>query len=238
MKINLILFIFFFNAMLADLKADEIKLSSDPWCPYTCEPNSDKPGFMVEVATEIFKASGHQVKYLKLSWARAIADARSGVINGVIGAAKNDVPGFIIPNKASAKSFNYFHVLSSNPWVYKNESSLKGLEFVIINGYSYGHEIDKLIAKKHKSFKELSGEDPLLRMIQMTEAKRIAGFIEDSSVLTYKLNSLGKKADLFKEASDNLAIDPNLYIAFSPANPKSREYAKILDEGMVRLRKS
>jgi len=238
MKKNIFLFIIL-NFILVNLSSSaEIKLSSDPWCPFTCEPNSDKPGFMVEIAKEIFKSAGHDVIYVKLNWARALADAKAGVVNGVVGAAKYDVPGFILPTRSNAKSFNYFFVLKDDPWFFNGVDSLKGKEFVIINGYSYGSVVDKLIAKKHKSFKKLSGEDPLLRMIQMTESNRINGFIEDSSVLSYKLNSLMKKSDLFKVASANLAIDPNLYIAFSPTNPHSKEYAKILDEGMIKLRKS
>ncbi len=232
-------FLFLLLTITSPLHADDIKIAADPWCPFTCEPNTSMPGFMIEIAEEAFKNSGHKIIYSKLSWARALTDARNGIINAAVGAARREVPGFILPKKAIGTALNYFFTLPNDSWTFTDEKSLGKKTFAIINGYSYGSAIDDIIAKKHRGFKEISGEDPLLRMIQMTETKRVNGFIEDISVLAYKLQSLNKKADLFKISSQNLvANDPQLFIAFSPTNPKSKEYAKILDEGMIQLRKS
>lgn len=217
---------------------EEIKLLSDLWCPYACEPKSDKPGFMVEIASEVFKAHGHTVKYEVKNWARAIQEARKGKYDGVVGASKADVPGFILHDVPAGKMQNFYWTLAGTTWTYQGESSLKNVKLGYINEYSYGDEVDKLIDKKHPSLVEISGNDVLKRMIKMTESKRLTGFIENPMVLEYNLHELKMPQTLFRAASSNLATDPDLFIAFSPKKPQSAKYAKILNEGILNLRKS
>lgn len=233
-----ILIMILLSFLTKQAKADEINLSSDFWCPYTCEPESSMPGFMIEIAQEVFKKHGHTIKYQKLSWARALADARVGRIDGAVGASRKEVDGFVIPQVASGNLLNYFYTLSSDPWFYVDEKSLNKKTFAVINGYSYGAVVDKFIEKKHPSFKSMAGDDVLTRVIQMTTTKRIDGFIEDPAVLNYSLKKRNIKSSDFKIASPNMATDPELYIAFSPKKPNSKEYARLLDEGMNDLRKS
>jgi hypothetical protein len=40
-----------------------ITVVTDDWCPYSCTPGSEYPGYMIEVAAEIFKKAGYQIKY-------------------------------------------------------------------------------------------------------------------------------------------------------------------------------
>ena len=58
--------------------ADTISLRADIWPPYNATPGSDKPGYIVEIATEIWNNEGHQVNYATVPWERAISEARSG----------------------------------------------------------------------------------------------------------------------------------------------------------------
>lgn len=220
------------------LQADVITLRTDEWCPYACDPKSDKPGFMVEIAREVFKKHGHTIDYNVMNWPRAVADVKSGQYAGVIGASKADVEGFVIPNLPTGLLVSYYYTRKDDSWTYSGPASLKGRSVGVINDYTYGDEIDNLVAKKNPAFKLVSGEEPLLRLIQMTETKRINGFVENPLVLDYTMAKLKKDKNLFKAASKNLANDPDLFIAFSPVNPKSKEYAKLLDEGVNELRKS
>lgn len=218
--------------------SETISMRSDEWCPYACDPKSSKPGFMVEIAKEAFAKYGHKVNYEVMNWPRALVEVKNGKYNAVIGASRSDVEGFVIPQIPTGVLINYYWTLKENKWEYKGESSLKGIKVGVINNYSYGDEIDHLVKGKHLSFKEVSGESPLLRLIQMTESKRLDAFVENPFVLEYNLNKLKKNKSLFKVASPNIANDSNLFIAFSPANPKSKEYARLLDRGVVELRKS
>lgn len=233
---------FIFLLMLLKLSfsvhADVITLRTDEWCPYACDPKSDKPGFMVEIAREVFKKHGHTIDYGVMNWARVLVDVKNGQYNGVVGASKSDVKGFVIPQIPTGHLVNYYYTRKDNPWGYTGVESLNTKKIAVINDYTYGDEVDLLVEKKHPSFRVVSGKTPLLRIIQMTETKRIDAFVENPLVLNATLEDLKKDKNLFKVSSKNLANDPDLFIAFSPAHPKSKVYAKILDEGVTELRKS
>lgn len=231
-------FLFLFSIMVSSAGADTIKMVSDTWCPYACSPQSDRPGYMVEIAREIFAKHGHSVDYNLMNWARALAEVKSGKNDAILGASRAEIEGFVIPQLPAGALVNFFWVLKDNPWVYQNAKSLKSKSFGVINDYSYGAAIDEAIKNKNPAMKRMTGDEPLLRMIQMTENKRLDGFVENPLVLYYTLNKLKKSAAKFKIASKNLADDPDLFIAFSPANPKSKDYARILEEGLVELRES
>ena len=147
-----ILIVILFSFFTIQIKADEINLGADLWCPYTCEPGSSLPGFMIEIAQEVFKKHGHTIKYQNLSWARALADARIGRIDGAVGASRKEVVGFMIPQIANGNLLNYFYTLSTDPWFYKDEKSLYKKTFAVINGYSYGDyksrdELQKIVSE-------------------------------------------------------------------------------------------
>lgn len=235
MKIFLALLIF---CTTCGAGADVIKLRADLWCPYTCDPSAALPGFMVEMAKEIFSKKGHKINYSLMNWSRAISDVKSGKYDGLIGASKNELSGFDIPLVAAGTNQNYFWALKDSTWSYSDESSLNGIKVGVVNAYSYGDEIDVSLAKKNSSFVKVAGDNPLQRLIQMTETRRLTTFIENPTVLLYTLGRLKKEAGLFKAVSKNIANDPDLFIAFGPANAKSKLYSQIMDEGIVELRKS
>lgn len=54
---------------------------------------------MVDIAREIFAASGFDVEYRNYGWARSLSLARENRIDGVIGALKGDAPDFVFPER-------------------------------------------------------------------------------------------------------------------------------------------
>lgn len=215
-----------------------ITLKSDLWCPYACDPKSDRPGFMVEIAQEVFKKNGHSVQYSVMNWARAVVDVRSGKYDGLVGCSKADVDGFVIPTVPTGAMSSRVFTLQNDSWFYVNQDSLKSKKIGVINDYTYGGKIDDLVKSQNPAFHSVSGEGTLLRLIQMTESKRLDGFVENPLVLDYTLKLHHKDKKKFRVASDDLTRNPELFIAFAPSKPESRKYAKMLDVGMGELRKS
>ena len=99
--------------------AAQITLVADTWCPYNCEPDSELPGFMVEAATMILGAAGHEVKYLLISdWDQALVDTREGKYNGVVGASPSDAIDFVYPAESMGVSQNLIYVRKGDAWKY------------------------------------------------------------------------------------------------------------------------
>ena len=233
-------FLFFYLLTLITNAYSEnhtVIIRTDLWCPYACDPKSERPGYMVEIAMEAFKTHGVKVDYDVLNWARSLSDTRAGLFNAVVGASRPDVKGFILPKNAIGKNENYLFTLKENKWYFKKSSSVENKKIGVINDYAYGSEIDKLVQNAHPSFTKIAGDDPLERLIRMTKAKRLDAFVENPQVLKLKLEELKLPLDLFKISSSNLCDDSELFIAFSPKNPKSKEYAEIIDREFIKMKK-
>jgi polar amino acid transport system substrate-binding protein len=132
-----------------------------------------------------------------------------------------------------------FCVKTGNPWKYSGAASLKTLKLGVIKDYTYFSAVDDYIKASPAGVVFGTGENPLQSNFTRLVQGEVGAVVDDRSVLKYtiaKMKLQGKVS--IAPASAETAVPSNLYIAFPPKNPKSREYAKILDEGMVTLRKS
>lgn len=215
-----------------------ITLVADEWCPYNCDLNDEKPGFIVEIANEIFQKQGYTIEYIEASWNRAIFGTRSGQFDGIIGTGKLETPDFIFPETEQGLAQHTFYVLSGNTWQYSNYRSLDSITIGAIENYSYGSFWNSYIAPNKDDKQKvqiISGETPLLRNLKKLQAGRIDVTIEDKNVMNYffTINNLS-----IKVVPAGLVKSEKIYIAFSPKNENADLYTKILDLGMTELRKS
>ena len=233
-------FCMLFNLVFhTSIMADTITIASDKWCPVSCEPGSKNPGFMVEMAQSIFAKAGHRIEYKKIPWARTLLMVRHGDIHGAIGAYINDAPDFIFPDKEQAMIGFHMFTSKDNSWTYKGLSSLDNILLGAIKDYSYLDEIDAYIGKNKNNRRRVflgHGDDPLKKNTQLLLYDRRNAIIETDLVFWHVATQMGVQNKL---KSAGIAAKPNkAYIAFSPALPKSKEYARILSIGMVELRKT
>lgn len=219
------------------VSAETISIRADVWKPYNCEPNSKEPGYMVEIAKKIFEKHGYKIDYDILPWTRAIEETRKGKIDAIVGAAKGDAPDFIFPQNEQGISANAtMFIKKGGKWRYTDLESLKTEQVGIINGYSYGEKVDKYLKNNPSIVQVVSGENALELNIKKLIAGKISVIVEDRVVIAYKIKEMNVQNDIEEAGSDGSAS--KIYIAFSPANNKSDEYAKILSEGMDIIRKN
>jgi len=233
----LILSFIFINCALGD----QIILVADEWCPYNCSPNSGRKGYMVDLATQILGEAGHRVTYQTINWSRSIVKAREGMYHGIIGSSREEAPDFIFTKEPFGLANCHYWVKKGDPWRYNGLNSLKGRWLGVIQDYDYGKELGDYINKNEGTFavQERAGDDALDILIKKLEHGRINTLNEDKNVFLYKLKKLGKMG-LFEDAGHDLtSIESNyIYIAFSPFFKQSKEYANILNEGLIRYRKN
>jgi polar amino acid transport system substrate-binding protein len=218
------------------LEADIITLRADEWCPYNCQPNDEKPGFMIDIAKAIFDEAGHTIDYQTIPWARAISETRSGTYNAIVGTSKTQVSDFIFPTDEQGLSSVVFWILAGENWHYTGIPSLYNISVGINLGYSYTPEMNLYISENRFDMKRIqyvAGEHPKEINLNKLLEKRIFTYLEDRLVMLYYLRKKGIESQI-KEAG--LLLNEPVYIAFSPNHPKSQEYAKILSDGMEKLR--
>ena len=217
--------------------ADTLTIIADPWCPYNCKPNSDLPGYGIEIANYAFNKAGHSVVYKNVNWARAVQYVITGQYTGLISAYKADAPGFVFPDEPFGISSVGVFVKKESEWQYKGLGSLRNLGKVgTINGYVYSEEIMAFIAENPSMFEKMSGETALDNNIRKLIAGRINGVFEDPNVFMMEAKRLGVDKQVKLEGKANKG--DYLYFAFSPNLPKSKEYAGILSTGIKELVKT
>lgn len=215
----------------------EIKLSADVWCPYNCEPDSaDKPGTMIEIARHAFEPAD-KVVYSTLPWSRAIEVARTGEIDGIIGAITEDAPDFVFPSEPLGASGDSLISRKADSWTFSGWESLKGRRLASVKDYEYGGEVAEYLNKAAEAdvVSVVGGDEPLQKLVPMLLGNRIDAFVENHDVAAYFAKSSGN--------DNNLTISPPIgqsfmFIALSPKKAESADRAKKLSDTMVKLRAS
>ncbi|MDX1816223.1 MAG: transporter substrate-binding domain-containing protein [Marinobacter sp.] len=222
----------------ADTPESVVVLAADPWCPHNCVAGSEQEGYMVDIAREAFARVGLTVRYVNMSWARALYQAEAGEIDGVIGAFTGDAPGFLFPEKPAGHSRTELFTHPDSTWVYSGIDSLRNQTLLAINGYSYSPELDAYIAA-HLDDPErvliLSGPSPLSRAIQLIWERRTDVFPEDREVMNWAQREHPSQGRLRSAAR---IYESPIYIAFSPQTPTGQKRAEQLSEGIRALEAS
>lgn len=218
--------------------SETISFRADSWCPYVCNPNSARPGYMVEILKAIFEKQGLRVDVKITNWVRAIKETRSNQAQGLLGCNPSDTPDFVFPQKALGVVKNAYFTLKNSAWSYRGRESLQNKRIGVINGYSYGDSIDNMIKNRHRSFIPFSGKKPLQQILEALKKGELDGFVENPVALHYGLAELGVPVDTVKTVGWVADQDPFLYAAFSPQNPKSEQYAEMLNKGLTEMRRN
>lgn len=228
MKLYLYLSLFFLTPSL--VLANQVTFLSDNWCPYTCEPESSKPGILVEVVDTIFAGTEYKADVKLVNWARAIKAVRAGKADALLGAYVGDAPDFVFHKTPVMYSQMCFFIAQSDDWIYQGYPSLNERSLSVVNGYSYGESFDDFIATHPENIVNLAGNELIERHSLMLAKKRINTIVEDRNVFQPQLAS-----GLFKSAG--CLAEEGMYIAFSPADlARSQSLIETLDLGINKLK--
>jgi polar amino acid transport system substrate-binding protein len=230
-------------AALRTSGTETITIVADVWCPYNCSPESYNPGFMIEIAREVFKEKEIEIAYSNIPWARAIEEARKGNYTAIVGATKGDAPDFIFPDIAQGISKNGFYVRAGETWKYNGLNSLKDKIVGAIEDYDYAGDLGKYMKENKNNnlrVQFVSGDEALSLNIKKLLNRRIDVIVEDEAVMSETIQrlSLQDKIVFVADSSAATSEDSYLFLAFSPKNPRALEYAKILSQGTTKLRES
>ncbi len=238
LPVCLAIFLGFLALLPTDGRADTITVRADEWCPYNCETKAKKPGYAIELLKAIYEKAGHTIDYQVMGWTRSIERTRAGEFTAIVGAAKDDAPDFVFPQKSIGLSGTAFAINTGDSLIYSGVAALEEKRLGIIHSYSYDEDLDAYIkANKNNPARidAVSGDDALEKNLNKLIARRIDVVADDASVLLYKTDAMG--------LSDKVTFihspkSSKVYIAFAPKNPKAKEYAELFDKGIDELRTS
>lgn len=209
-------------------------MTGDAWCPFNCAAKSEKMGYMVDVAKIIFERKGHNIDYQVNSWVKSIENVRGGKATALVATTKFDAPDFIYPSKSMGSNKDCFYVRSKDKWSFSDVDDLKNRKLGIALGYAYSSKLTSFINLNPKLTVASHGSEPLSMNLKNLDAGVVDTIVENPFVFNYMVQE-EKNREKYEEAG--CTEDNDLFIAFSPKNPRSKEFAKILTDGIEELRK-
>ena len=215
-----------------------IRLVADAWCPVTCTPGASRPGYAVELATEIFAAAGYDVTYTVAPWAEALAAVAAGRYDVVLGVSRSEAGGLHLGDIALGYSEICIYVDAAHRWSFSGMPSLAQIRLGVVRGYAYDDALDFYI-KKHQSDPTRivvhESDAPLAALIASLEAHKIDGFLEDKAVFDHQ-RPRGTPSDRLRSAG---CLETGaIYAGYSPTGATATRLARILDAGIKQARSS
>jgi polar amino acid transport system substrate-binding protein len=238
MKFSKIVGYFLLIACL-NVKGEKLTVASDIWCPYICE-DIQAPGYIVELVSEIYQRHDIALKFETIPLARALDLAQQNKIDMVMALTDDHVLTYqLIKNKFSIGSFsNDFFVYGNNPWRFTSvadltEKLLGGTKLGVIEGYTYGDDINALLESQAQFFHISHGNNPLLNNLKMLEAGRLSIVLDSKNTVFYEAER-SKQKNLVYAGSEGKEVF--LYMGF--ARKLALSYPDLLDQGILEYRKS
>ena len=218
---------------------ETISVRGDLWAPFNGDPSSDKPGYAIEIMKAVFEPNGIKIDYQTIPWTSAMKGLQEGKFEAAVGASKEDCPDAIFPELEIADIRHGFFALPSSKWRFKGIDSLSQIKLGVIEGYTYGEDVDRYIASAKVSGKveAIVGDGVLEKNIKKLHVGRIDAVIEAPQVFSWTVKTMGLPENTFVNVG-SLEKSQKNYIAFSPAKESSKKYAKMFDDGIRELRRN
>lgn len=219
--------------------AVELLLVSDLWCPYACDPRSDRPGLLVEVVREAMADSGVSVRYEVGSWSRLMDRVERVEAPQAVLAVERDATTerrFLFMHRPIAHSQSCFYTRLGDSWIYKKPPDLAGRRLGITQGYRYEAAFEAwLSSAPPKQINRVGGVDPASRHLAMLEYRRSDVVLEDNLVVHWLSRERGKPV---RQAGCLPTEDSGSYVAVPRSVKDAAEWVKRLDAGVERLRRN
>lgn len=216
-----------------------LNIVADDWCPVSCEGGEGKPaGYAVEIARAVFNAAGYDVRYSVQPWARAVNETRKGDEQMIVGILVDNAPDFIYPQETIGTNTNVFFTRNDSNWQYQGIASLDGVVVGVADEYVFGEPFDTYVNNNRENGQRLHvihSDDPVMQAFSLLGAGRIGAYLDDRMVVRWTARQANVPLEL-REAGVVSSIP--LYIAFSPADSRSTELARVFDKGIRALRAS
>lgn len=219
---------------------ETVTLRADYWFPYNGDPNSSKPGYLVEIAKRAFAAEGIQVDYQLMPWKGALVNTKNGNIDCVLGASALEARDLLLPKQklGTTDTGFYARVGEIKPFKYQGLASLRPyrigmvedavhIEDPAVVGYLEKYQATEKVylSKDHRPVRDL--------MAQLL-ANNIDIVIETPAV--FKAVAQDLRLHILFEELDVIRSGSPIYIACSKKNPKSAYYLTLLDKAVMQMR--
>lgn len=228
-------------AITGNVYSQPLVVAADAWCPYNCAPETQQPGYVIELLQKTMRAHKLSVEYRVLPWARALRETEKGSINAAIAVNESEAKehGLVVGKMSVGVARGCLFVPARSWVVYRSMSDLDQLKAVgIVGGTAYAGDFGQWLAKPENQTKThaVFGDGVSARRADMLLKGRIDGIWEDYSEMSYVLKQKGQEKRIVLAGCQSQQTP--LYVGFSAKNPESSNYTALLDSGVLTMRKN
>lgn len=203
----------------------------DGWPPYA---DAQGRGLSTDIVTAAFAAAGLEVNIETKPYARVLRELDSGHL---------DAGYNVVPQMSTEQRFIFgsVPVLTATVSFYYPPGAVKSYQSVadIPTGTTIASIIDYEYGDQFEAQRSRFREYKVMRqsqIIRMLMAGRVDMAVMYDRVVEYTLNRMDLPADTLVRGALNHTSD--VYVAFSRKNPRSAEYAELLDQGLLEIRRN
>lgn len=234
-----ILLIIINNSAHAALDKTKLVIAGDYWCPYNCKPNSDKPGFLVDIFRRAMRIYDVDVEYIMMPWSKALDELDKGNIDGIIGINNIKDKNLIASKLPLEYSVTKAFTKKDSEWVYDGPESLRGKRLGIIMDYTADDSINNYIGVNYTinpgEFVVEYGKNAVIESIANILDNKSDVYIEDERVVKYYLHTTGFGKDI-RDAGAISSKPLPIYIAFVANIPNVQRYIQYFEKGLASLK--
>lgn len=218
-------------------RAEQIVVVSDYWYPYNGVPGSEREGYMIDLLRAIGKANGHTIDYRLLDWEQALERTLAGRGEDcVVGAVASDAPKHARTAAPWGISQNQFYAHADRMPSLPNLAALANYRVGVVAEYSYGEEIDALLAANPEKVVRVTASRKAFPMLAMRLVTRqVDVVIEDQNVATASIADM--KIASIRPAPQYLVPPDEIFVACSPTT-RGRAFIAQFDAGIIKARQN
>lgn len=214
-------------------------IAGDYWCPYNCLPNSESPGYLIELIKKALYIYRIDVEYRIMSWNDAIRLAEKGEIDAIVGI--NDFKGRNLVSTSLPLEYSMTDAFTRNDteWVYDGIDSLRGKKLGIVMSGVMDEMIKHYIGINYPINPDAFSVQEEKNAVIESIADLIDGdsdvYIEDSRVIQSYIKENGLDPYI-RNAGHVGKIKAPVYIAFSKSLPNVTKYIEYFTDGLASLK--
>ncbi|SCA55970.1 exported hypothetical protein [Candidatus Terasakiella magnetica] len=234
LPIGLFFVMFCLVAGMVPVKAQNVTIALNSWCPHVCVPqvDSNRLGYTTEIIEKSLVDAGYSINYVKAPWATIVKMARDGKVDIVGSAYKQELPTMLFVEMPSGMAVERVFSLKSNPWSFKGVSSLSQISKIgTIEGADYNNPELMDYLKKAENVAVFSGHEIVKQHLTQLMRQRIEAFIGDEFVTLWNAKKLSSTLEV-KSSPPVSGLAP-LYVAVSPSHPEHKKLLKIINDGIT-----
>lgn len=216
-----------------------VVIAGDYWCPYNCLPDSESPGYLIELIKKAFYIYRIDVEYRLMSWSDAMKLAEKGEIDAIVGISSFKGKNFETTSLPLEYSMTNAFTRNDTKWIYDGIDSLRGKKLGIVIGGIMDEMIKHYVGINYPinpgAFSVQEEKNAVIESI----ADLIDGdsdvYIEDSRVVQHYIKENGLDPYI-RNAGHVGKIKAPVYIAFSKARPDATKYIQYFTDGIASLK--